>query len=886
MTFQRKTLASALRFVFGIGGAVTLLFGHPASAQQTKIEKLEVTGSNIKRVDTEGPAPVTILQREDIERSGVSSVQELMRAVTAGGFQGFDERNTNLSSGNGYSNIALRGLASSETLVLLNGRRIAPAATGGAYGDDVFVDLNSIPLSAIERIEILKDGASAIYGSDAIAGVVNIILRKDFRGAEISVYGGQTAPYGDGTEYKLSLAGGFGDLAKDRYNVFASFDYFKRQAIPTTARKFSSTAVKDDHGGTGIGEDGRSVNGNPGTWRPGVINPVTGAFTPSGSYRPMPGCPAASLFGSATNGFCLYDFLPWWQLIPEAERIGVYTSGNWDFSANMSLFATYLFNKSTSRRDIAPTPIANYLVPANAPGNTTGGDAQILYRVTAGGPRSNEFDTMVHNLVLGLKGSHFGFDWETGVTMSELKTEDRGSGYNNRTRIQDALNRGLLRPFQTSVGQGPGDAAGAAFIAQNTARDGTSRLWQVDVKASRELFQLPAGPVSVAFGAELRREKFSDTADSITASGVVDGNTVQGAKGERDVNAQFIEFSIPIVKGLETQLAVRRDDYDNFGSKTNPKVGLAWRPTKEWLVRGTYSKAFRAPTLIQQYQAQSESFNSGVSDPLRCPVTNDPQDCGRSQVRNFTGGNTGLKPQTADVFTVGAVWEPSNNLSLSVDYYNIEMEDVITVIALGTILSQPSVYGSQIVRDIPTPQDIARGIPGAILFVNRTYQNIANLKTDGVDFEGKLKFDVGGAGKFEVRHQLSWLNHFKQAFERNVPLFDYAGWYQYPRIRAWTDFIWGRGPWEATLSNRYVGRFKQQSGYAENLDPNVRSQSLWDLSFAYTGFKNTKLQVGVRNLADTDPPFDADGDATQGYNYAFGEPRGRFIWGKLTYSFK
>ncbi len=879
---KRKALNVAILLALSGAAATGVAQTQPAQGQQ--VEKIEITGSNIRRVAEEGALPLTIIKREDIERSGATSVSELLRTVTGSPFGGFDERSTNLSSGGGFANVSLRGLGARATLVLINGRRVAPAGFGGATGTDVFTDLNSLPIAAIDRVEILRDGASAVYGADAVGGVINVILRRDYKGGEVLLGYGLTQK-SDGGEARGNITYGIGDIASDRFNALVSVDYFKRDRIRSKDRDWSSSANFEQYGGN----DTRSLTGSPGSYRLGTLS-AAGAFTPTSDYKAMPGCPAVSLYTAGTNEYCLFDFLPFWDLMPSVERVSGYAALNVDLTGGHRAYVNLTAAHNESKFEVAPTPLQANIIPKGTAGNPFNSDVQVIYRTLGGGPRANKYTTDFMNLVAGVKGSFGPWDYDTGVTYSESKTDGEGTGYINRTKVAAAFRSGLLQPFVTAAGKGD-DTAAAAAIGATTQRNGTTRSVQFDAKTSRELMSLAGGPMAFALGAEFRKEKLTDAADEISASGQIDGANIVASSGSRKVKAAFVELSAPFVKGLDATLAARVDSYDTFGSSVNPKLSLGYRPNTSVLVRGSVGTGFRAPNLIEQYLGRSESFNSGVIDPLRCPTTAAPGDCGRVQIRNFSGGNSALDPEKSKQFNFGFVFEPIKDATLSIDYFNIDLNNQIGRLGLTRIVSDP-LYSKLITRDTPTPADIAAGLPGAILFIDRTYQNLGKTKVSGIDLDFTYRYNFGEYGVLSGSAEVSYIDKYKQAAEQGQALIEYAGTNGIPRVRSKLTLNWERGPWKGSLSGNYVGVNALDSvdpraydAEGEFIGGNVSSMTTWDIRAGYLGFKNMELAFGIKNLFDKKPVWDFAGDNSQGYNADFGDPRGRNFYASMKYKF-
>ena len=894
---QKKRLAVAIAATFVATGVAY------AQAPQ-RVEKVEITGSNIKRVDSESATPITVITREDILKSGANTLNEVLQNVTSSGIGGFSETNTNLSSGGGAAGISLRGLGLSYTLVLVDGRRVAPSGFGGATGVASFTDVNSIPLAAIDRVEVLRGSASAIYGADAVGGVINIILRRDFKGGEATVSGGQTER-GDGREMRVNGAYGFGDLATNKFNVLASFDYYKRERIRSVDRKYGESAdgtLLDPD----LGVDTRSLTGNPGSFRVGTVN-AAGTFNPTSAWRAMPNCPAVDKVpttpGATADQYCLFNFLKFWDLLPPSQRIGGVVKGTLEISPTLSAFVRVMANQNETTFNVAPTPLPNGVILANAPGNTLGQNYEYRYRITAGGPRVNEQKSDFHSLVAGLQGQVGVFDWQAALNSSQTKNTNNGSGYVNTRSIATASASGLLKPYEFASNPQL-EAAAAQAIAASYTRVGKAKSDSFDAKVSGDIFSLPGGPLSMAFGVEFRRESIFDrclTPECTLGAGgtsLISGANSTAAGGKRNVNAQFLEFRGSVLKGLDVTVAARRDAYDGESSpdangvvrsgkydKITPQVSVEFRPVKSVLLRGVVGEGFKAPTLFEAYQSTSESFNSGTAyrDQRRFPVTGSREDSGATQIRNFRGGQPALLPEESKNYSLGFVLEPLPDLSISIDTWGIDLRETIGLPSVSRLLAREAAAGGSplVVRNAASTTDIARGIPGSINYITLTYANLGQTKLSGTDMEIAYAFRTAEFGKFTTKATLSYLQSYKQAPEPGVDLVEYIGTYEVPRFRASGNITWERGAWEAVWNTRYTGRHAQE---LQNVPTDkVAPEVYHDLSVLYSGFKNLRIIAGVRNVFDKQPSF-ANGDS-QNYSYVFGDPRGRSFWLSANYKF-
>ncbi len=879
MHAKMKKLPAAL-------AAAALLATPFAFAQQTpvKIEKIEVTGSNIKRVDAEGPVPVLILNKADIERSGKATVSDLLRELPMANLGNFSESTAGgNTSAPGTAGVSLRGLGTNTTLVLLNGRRIANY--GFAQNNTAaFVDLNSIPISAIERVEILKDGASAIYGSDAIAGVVNIILRKDFKGIEASSTFGKSSA-GDGQEQRYTLTGGFGDLAKDRFNVMGMLDFYKRDPIWAGDRSFSANANYTSAGGLDL----RSPTGNPGRWRLSAA-PVPVALRSSDVVFPT--CPADQRGLSAGQPTCFFNFQPFVYLLPPSERKGAFVRSTFDFNSNVSAFLEASYNKNETTNQLAPTP-GTVTLPIGHNSNPYPFAVSISYRFTDVGPRIYQQISDTKRVVGGFKGAGYGWDWETGYNWSRNNADSLNTNFISQTAF-DALAAANVYNFLNPSVNSPSLVNG---LRASPFRLSQSKLDAFDARASRELMQLPAGPLGIAVGAEHRKESIVDTPDALSAQFLIVGSGGTSSKGDRSLTSAYAELSVPVVKNIEAQVAVRTDSYSDFGRATKPKLALSWKPANNVLVRGSYAEGFRAPSLVELFLGSTVSFPAFVDTP-RCTAyraaygntdARSVSACGSNQVRTSSEGNKLLDAEKSKSYNVGVVWDFTPEFNMTLDKYRIVHSNRIAQPSVAFQLSNESAFPNTIFRQGRTAADIAANAPGALFGVGsdinigliRSYFNLTKQETEGIDLELRYRMNLGEYGKLNLKTLNTYMITLERQLAPGQAPVEIAGTNEVPRTISVNSATWNKGEWEAGLTTRTRSKYRQVNQIARR---DVASFTTADTQFAYTGIKNLKLAFGINNLADKAPPF--DDNANDGYSNSTDSPIGRYFYGRAVWSFK
>jgi len=870
----------------------------PAAAQDDATElrgtiKIEVTGSHIVRTDVETALPLQVITREDIERGGFTTVAGLMASVSAnvGAFNDVLSVGVQFVPGQvrrpGLSSVNLRGIGDGSTLVLINGRRVANYAFDGGA-----VDVNAIPVSAIDRVEILKDGASAIYGTDAIAGVVNFILRKDFRGVEVAGNGSWTQ-HGGGDQYQATVSAGYGDLTADRFNAFVTVDYQKDEVLRATDRDFSRTGYRPDDGLFFLTRWTFPANIIAGRqW----VNPGfdTGCTPPYSFPLPVP------------SQSCGYDAQRFFDVLPQSSRTSVLGRATFQATPEFQLFAEAAYAYRTSTFALPPTPAGGFppdlfFYPEGGPfypaafaaANGLSGDLNLLFRTSALGSRINDVESRALRVLLGADGSTLGWDYGAAIVYSENRQQDTfASGYVSSSRLTQALATGLVNPFGPSGPEGDALLQGTSISGDFHSAKGTT--WLFDAKASRDLLRLPGGALAIALGAEARHEKLDNTFSPLANSGDVlaAGGENPSVSNGRSAQAFYAEASVPFAPGFEAQLAMRYDHYSDFGSTVNPKVALRWQPMQALLLRSSWSTGFRAPTIYDLYTPLQHTFTVvDLGDPVRCPVTSEARDC-FGEFPAVTGGNPKLKPETSNQFNAGVVFAPAEGLSLSLDYWKIDKKNIIFGLSEFDVLASGARFAGNVVRGPVDPN--FPNLPGPIELVVLQNENFGDLRTSGFDVGFKWRAPATSFGRFSFALDGTYVSTFTVPDVNGDLSFVGNNRFAYviPRWRHYASVDWNYGPWSATLVQNYQHGYDEEDfRYCddENLCQHRRvgSYSVWNLQGQYTGFRNTTLTVGVRNLFDRDPPFVLSQPGRQtGLDGSYADARGRTFYVQARYAFK
>lgn len=779
----------------------------------------------------------------------------------------------------------MRGLGEGSTLVLLNGRRAANYAANGGT-----VNLNFIPVAAIERVEILKDGASAIYGADAMAGVINFILRKDFAGVQLSAYGAATQ-HGGGNQQQATVTAGYGDLTTQRFNVFLTASYQNNDALPARDRSFSATAYRPGEYVNGGPQREATFPANirigPSTW----LNPsfATGCMPPI--VVPLPG-----------TQMCVYDQLAVINLLPPVERTNVLGGVTWQINADHQLFAQYLYSYDhyVLIRNVTPAsesftadrrPI---VYPAGGPFYPTefaaahgiSGDLNLFYRTFPLGPITDKLQAEAQHLVAGAEGLVAGWNYNAAWIYSRNTQKYFGSGQVSEHRLIDAMATGLVNPFGPSGPEGDALLAGASRSGEAFHNKATTN--SLEIKASKEIYNLPAGPLALALGAEVRREQLDINWSPEAVSGDILGSTqARSTTGSRSIGAVFAELDVPIASGVEAQLALRYDHYSDFGGTTNPKVAVRWQPDKPWLARASYGTGFRAPTLPDLFTPASlRTTSKGPSDPRRCPVTHLLSDCDAFRV--VYGGDPDLQPETSKQWNFGVVWAPVPGFSVGVDYWKISKTQTIGALTDNQIFRNFDIFeATHIVRGAVQPS--FPDLPGPIDHVIETNENLGELRTSGVDFEMTYHGPTTSIGRFDFNFNGTYVNEWQQQLDgvHYIAAVGRSVVGAIPRWRHYATLYWSYGPWGATLAQVFSSGYTEVNPSFPNNERRVGSYEVWNLQGTYSGFANTIVTIGIKNLFDRAPPF--SNQTAQGlvmFDPRYADPRGRLFYAQLAVSFK
>jgi len=901
-----------------------------------------VTGSYIRRTDIETPSPVEVIGTDEITKSGKVTIADVIRGLSADN-SGTLTQNFSGALAGGASGVSLRGLTLDATLVLIDGHRMAPYPLADD-GQRPFVDLSSLPLGMVERVEVLKDGASAIYGSDAIAGVVNIILKPQFKGFEMSSdLGGSYRA--DGLSQRVSALYGFGDLTQDGHNIYFNAEYRHQQSIEQVNRPsyLSNLDLRPYGGPDKRGGIVQQAFPNNGTFtEPGMVAPqlAVQAGDPSAGYFLLPGCASQNLNYS---GGCTWDIEKYNQIQPRTA--GLNLSGRWtqkvaeDWRNVLSL--SFFNSKADQYRQsdaysTGPVTIPSHWVgsggtlvdqtdpnttqivlPSNHPDNPFNpaspyfaaaqafyganfasyiGQPALLYAALTDFPQGQQihYDTDVIRVVDDVTGTLASWNLNFSVGYIRAATRATYDGFVRASLLNAALANGSYRIGANAHLNSPSLYASLAPETHDTA---TSELSYLSATGSHDLFALPGGDLAMALGVEARTLKANNPGEPYAPQGdiIMDGSFY--AEGSQTVSAAFVELSAPVLHSLELSAAGRVDHYNAFGTSVTPKFGAKWNVIPQVALRGTLARGFRAPGIAEAGHSGTGSSTSAPVDPLRCPYTNNPSDCGQGYAAVLSVGNPNLKPEKSKSYTLGVIFEPLRHVNLAVDYFNIRRDGEIVPAPLGLL---PPVRGVQ---------QPGTNFPGPIIYYPQPYVNAADSKTSGIDtsLHGELPLDRWG--RLTATLSATYVIRADQSF--NDPIngprtFHFAGTVGptaiggavgTPRTRGTFTLDWTRGPtsFGATVNYRGVMHGIDESTSGDNClqlsvtNPNcyIASFTYLDLYGQYAVNEHLQLTGTVTNVTNRLPPLNAVTYGGSDYNPSLDQAGavGRFYEMGLRYRF-
>ena len=890
-------LAIAISLLLSSFSAVAQEPAAPTAADAIDLDSVVVTGSNLKGIDLQGAQPVTIITADDIKQFGATSVGELIKQVSeaGGGTGNFSTANSGAlqaDSPAGSAAASLRGLGTASTLTLINGRRVA--ASSFANGSENFVDINAIPMAAIDRVEILTTGASAVYGADAVAGVVNLILRKDFEGLRLAGSVGDSTRSTDEGRYNANLVYGF---ERDRVRGMVIVDAYQRNALYDRDRRISAVEPRPSQQG---------------------IFPSFNNLNLSKNDLVEAACPAAQFGVGRFGAFCTVNRNAFTATDPETRQLGAFATLSADVGDGLEYFTELALQRNESRADASPAPWSEEEIAFNHPGMP----AELRQRLLAGGyvidgrilglgrfpdARTIEVETSNWRWLNGLRGNLGQWSWETALNASRSdSTQNAVAGIYNVERIRAGLLGKLCASGATNCAPGAnglyydpfnGQANNSQqvldLVREQVPRDGTSKLYAWDAKVAGNWGAIGERDIAWALGTEVRREEIVDapsplaTIDRTTGEVPVYGFGSTAVEAQRTQWALYAETLLPVTSTFDVRVAGRYDHYDDFGGDFNPSIGLRWRMNENFLVRGGWNTSFRAPSLAQV--GAGTTLGSGA---LPCSPGSE---FFRSYCGGFAGddgylseiyGNPDLKPETSEAWYLGTVFGLGDNTTLTLDYWKFDQENLVDIDPLELFrqaLTDPSlIYNSR-----PRARDTNQRVlpPGAIGIATRGGRigdviddvqlqliNVGRQRTDGVDISLEHRLGDSAWGDFKLYTDATWTHSFERSescspgsagqrrgagvcASNGQRLVELVGEFRYPEWLVNTGVSWKNGNWDARVWANYVdGYYDDDQRAGVPAGRQVASWTTLNLNVGWEFSKHSTLTFGVKNLADRDPP--------------------------------
>jgi len=869
---NRSKAENAVSIAMMVGATATVISAPTFAAEKSakSVERIEVTGSRIKRADMETASPVTVIDSSAILATGATSIDGVLQSMTSAGGAMTNPGINNGSGGNARVN--LRGLGASRTLVLVNGRRMISSGTGAASS----VDLNTIPVSMIQRIEVLKDGASAVYGTDAVAGVVNVILKRDYDGFEMNI---QTGMSGEGDADESSIDFTLGG-SSDKGNIVVGMQYTDRGEASQADRDFSKCPIAE-------GDDGLFCAGSVYAEGGHIWGDTADLSGRDGEYHDF-------VYSGDNNDRFNYSADSY--LFTPMQRLNLTVNGSYELTDDLMFFAEAMYTKRWSEQQMAPQPIWNseawiydssWMNTELLSHGIVGGEA-LDYGRRMSDTGTRDFSQVVDTvrIVLGLEGElENGFTWDMSYNKGRNDSVDKLSNLHNIGAINDAVQNKEFDPFTQS--SWTGDSI-APFI-YTELNSGGSEMDIFAASLSGELMEVPAGVIGFAAGYEHRLESAYYTPDSLTAQGMANDPRVDPTSGSFNVNEAYLELAIPLLDDMafaehvELSAAMRYFDYSTFGDDNTWKLGLTWKINDQVMLRGVASTAFRAPTVDELFGGKSPSFNQ-ITHPASS----------HTQAEVTVGGNELLTPEEADIMTLGVVLEPdfAPGLSLTFDYYDIEITNAIGSVDNNYIANLcMDADGNKINASSAVCQSANISIDGTgrIAFENGL-QNIGGQSTAGYDINATYTFETANLD-WRVSLDTSILDHYEES-DQDGNIIEYTGFVTsgsgaYADIKSNLTVNVKGDSWEATYEGRYIDGMDSLSCDKDPsacYAPTVGSVVYHDLSGAYFLNESVTFSGGVNNLLDKQPPYYSGNNDSNTDPYTY-DVLGRYFFVKANVKF-
>jgi iron complex outermembrane receptor protein len=884
--------------------AVLTLAQQAAAQTDAPIQRVEVTGSSIKRLASEEALPVTTLKAEDIVRQGMTTLADVMMALP----QSASLQPSNAGSG---TNINLRGLGVNRTLVLLNGRRLANEAIADGYAN-----LDTIPISALARVEVLRDGASSIYGSDAIGGVVNFITKTEVDGGGVTVQLVQPERHGGGDERRVTLTWGKGNLARDGWNVYGTVDFHERKRLLISDR---IGFVPDAATMAGLGLAANAASGGyaaPANFTTATNKNAANPYYASGCLAPysIQGAKNTCVQNDNTYGTALYPNKQLTAYFKGSKRLDADNTISLEYArGDESIFG---YKNPTQAMAVGKTqailPSSSKWYPGGSGGvpamaGITGQPLTVSWAVADAGPAITRDNQLNQRLLLSADG-HFGnWDYKTGASygLSQRKVYF-ASGYYNGAGLLTGLANGTLNPF------GLQDKAGADYL-QSLAVDGMINrsakvsYYGIDGTLSRSLMALAGGDLAFAVGADIHRDtnedtKFAQGAD-VTYAKIAPGH----GESKRTITGIYTEFDAPVTKELNLNAAVRVDRYSDVGNTVTPKISFRYQPAKWVMFRGSANSGFRAPTLFDRYGYRATVATTTTAakwdDPVLCPGPTptipgtgtavagvNASDVCNAKLNKMTGSNRALKPEKSKGGTLGVVFEPNSAFTASFDYWQVNMKDMLANLPENVYFTNYAQYKSLFVRNADN----------SLAYIDNTTMNLGGQIAAGVDVSTSYQFPSTSFGRFRIGLEGTYLTRFDNQLVPDGPWLSNVGQFGWAsngttnsqpiityRWKHNLTLSWQYGDWNATLANQFNSKYRDQNtAVTSQYYRDITSFSLWNATTSVKLGKQVTITAGINNLFDKAPPLTNNTVYTYAYLSSAANPTGRAYNLRMSYEFQ
>ncbi len=941
---METVLSRSIRLICAGGMALGMTVAYAQEAAPETVQRVEITGSSIKRIAAEAALPVQTFNQKDIVRSGVTSVTDFIQQLPV--MQGFTVAADSVGGGGGgITTASIHGVGSQYTLVLLNGRRIAPATSGTT------IDVNSIPLSAVERIEVLTDGASALYGADAIAGVVNFILKKGASPLTVDAKHTKAQHPGAGGS-KVSISKGFGDIDTDGYTLFLSASHQEEARLAASQRSFSKTGIINFDNPNKPGENLQFFNGSSRSIPPNVTvrynrRNADGTLAKGATGNQLTSTvglnPYLKINGKCAPdhvdlglGPCYFDYTTTVEIAPEIRRDGFYASGQVKLGSTGFIgFADVAYNDAHIYANIAPYP-AEFSLPITSPlyakyvspyltaqQRADAVSSVVAYRLLDMGGRAYDYASQTTHIVAGIEGAVMGWDINSAFTSSKNKAPTNYvGGFPLADKFSAALAAGTIDPFPYAKGEMP-----AAMVAALNATGYVGNYNSVVIKmngwdgrGSRELFAVGGGKAAIAVGADWRETKYTQSGNpAVSHSEILFDSDQDSFDLKRENMGAFSELVVPLTKQLEVNAAVRYDKItgvkDSIAKKTfgsdqsasTYKVSARFQPTKTMLFRAAYGTGFKAATMQQiaqplvdfgvtggSYDCPLNAANNLASHPLAQYCT------GRNQYEAFNGGNENLKPEKSKQWSLGAVFEPTANFSAKLDWWNVQISDAVTSVSENLIMGNPNKY-----IQLYTSKFKASTNERTLAIIFQPI-NIGKQENQGIDYDfllkgnafgGKLTGRLAGTRLIKSRYTTPGTD---DQWETSLDQYGSDDAVQFRNVLK-VSGSYDTPTWGHTLTANYRNGYKDKHHDVDNcavsigdalgdcidVQLDVKSYLTMDWQTQWHVSKNMELIGGISNLLDKDPPLSLrnTGSHQLGYDPRYASPIGRSFYIQGSYKF-